>query len=96
MSAQDFKTKHSQRRYQSECKQLEQQKIAKLHGIEDTSKHYYNKHHALDCGNPQCPVCGNPRRTHKHTLTYQEQKFYQYIEDCDDNTSTSRDPKDQP
>ena len=96
MSAQDSKTKHSSRIHKSQCKQLEQQKIAKLHGIEDTSKHYYNKHHALDCGNPKCIICGNPRRQHKHTLTYQEQKFYQYIEDCDDNTPTSGNPKPQP
>ena len=96
MSAQDHKTKHSLRIHKNQCKQLEQQKIAKLHGIEETSKHYYNKHHALDCGNPKCPVCGNPRRQHKNTLTYQEQKFYQYVEDTDDNTPTGRDPKDQP
>lgn len=93
MSSQDVKNQVSSRIHKSQCKQLEQYRIAKLHGIEDTSKHYYNKHHALDCGNPKCPVCGNPRRQHKNTLTFQEQRLYQQ-EVEDDNTPTSGNNKD--
>ena len=89
MSNQDHKLQHSKRLHKSESKQIKQQKIAKQHGVEETSKHYYNKHHAMDCGNPQCPVCGNPRYKHKQTLTIQEQRFYQNMEDLDDNTPTS-------
>ena len=93
MSSEDVKIHVSNRLHKSKCKQAKQFKIAKQHGVEDTSQHYYNKHHALDCGNPKCPVCGNPRRTHKHTLTYQEQRLYQYVEDSNDNTPTSGDAK---
>lgn len=34
------------------------------------------KHHAMDCGNPRCGLCGNPRRSRgaisKEALTVQE------------------------
>jgi hypothetical protein len=34
------------------------------------------KRHAMDCGNPECFLCGNPRKTMKE-LTMQEKSFYQ-------------------
>lgn len=31
------------------------------------------KQHAMDCGQPQCKMCGNPRKAgHKHPETLQE------------------------
>jgi len=33
--------------------------------------------HAMDCGNPGCYLCGNPRKTHKDSLTIQEKSFDQ-------------------
>jgi hypothetical protein len=31
------------------------------------------KQHAMDCGQPQCQMCGNPRKAgHKHPETLQE------------------------
>lgn len=87
MSNQDQKL-HKQKRIARNLRQQQRQlNIAKQHQLDEQSKHYYNKHHALDCGVPHCPMCQNPRRTHKHTLTIQEQSFYQlglYEEDSDD------------
>jgi hypothetical protein len=31
----------------------------------------------MDCGNPECYMCGNPRKTHKDKLTVQEKSFKQ-------------------
>jgi hypothetical protein len=36
--------------------------------------HRMAKHHALDCGQPGCVVCGNPRKIWKQK-TLQERKF---------------------
>lgn len=47
--------------------------IAKSKGFIVTSIHRYAKHHAMDCGNPHCGICGNPRRINKE-LTMQERK----------------------
>ena len=80
---------HRQLRIQRNLRhQTRQWQLAKQYHLESKPKHYYNKHNALDCGNPQCVVCQNPRRTHKHTLTYQEQSFYQQ-ELWDDTEPTS-------
>lgn len=92
MSNEDQKL-HKQKRIGRNLRQQERQlKIAKQHHLDEHSKHYYNKHHALDCGNPRCTICQNPRRTHKHTLTIQEQRFYQpelQEDDQDDPKSAS-------
>jgi hypothetical protein len=39
--------------------------IAKSKGFIVTSIHRYAKHHAMDCGNPHCGICGNPRKINK-------------------------------
>ena len=77
----------AERRHQSLKHQHKQEKLLKLYGLPLQPIHYYNKHHALDCGRPRCSLCQNPRRTHKNTLSIQEQRFYQDIED--DYTFTS-------
>lgn len=41
--------------------------------------HRLAKHHALDCGQTGCMVCGNPRRTMKER-TLQERKFIEAFE----------------
>lgn len=92
MSAHETKQARTRRQQQSQCQQAKQAKIAKLHHLPQETPHYYNKHHALDCGVPRCPLCQNPRRTHKGTLTIQERRFYQ--EEPDDNSPTSRDSSD--
>ena len=42
--------------------------------------HRLAKHHAMDCGNPGCVMCGNPRHIHKDGLTVQEKRFYQDVD----------------
>ncbi len=51
-----------------------QVRIAKSYGIEVKEPHKFAKHHALDCGQPECILCGNPRKIWKEK-TIQEKKF---------------------
>ena len=88
---------NSQRRHRDELAVKKQVKIAKTHGLSNKDKvikepHRLAKHHAMDCGNPQCPLCGNPRRTHKDTLTAQEKRLYQDIEKTTDKHSNGLTP----
>lgn len=95
MSNQQDKLKNSSRRHNDETATKRQVKIAKQHGMGFYDKvikepHRLSKHHAMDCGNPKCYLCGNPRRTHKDGLTIQEKKFLQDIESI--NNSTGNEP----
>jgi DNA repair exonuclease SbcCD ATPase subunit len=88
---------NSQRRYKDEIAVKKQVKIAKAHGLSNKDKvikepHRLAKHHAMDCGNPQCPLCGNPRRTHKDKLTAQEKRLFQDIEKTTDKHSNGLTP----
>ena len=76
MSAEQDKLKHSSRLYQDEVHIKKQTKIAKSHGMDIKEPHKFNKHHAMDCGNPKCPVCSNPRKLYKE-LSIQEKRFFQ-------------------
>jgi hypothetical protein len=76
---------NSQRRHRDQNAVNRQVKIAKAHGLTGKDKaikqpHRLAKHHAMDCGNPQCPLCGNPRRSHKDTLTAQEKRLFQDVD----------------
>lgn len=42
--------------------------------------HRLQKRHAMDCGNPKCFLCGNPRKTHKDRLTTQEKRLFQDLD----------------
>jgi hypothetical protein len=79
------KFKNSQRRHKTDVAIARQVKIARSHGgtfdqrnIRQT--HRLAKHHAMDCGNPTCYLCGNPRKTHKNRLTAQERRLFQDLE----------------
>ncbi len=37
---------------------------------------FFAKHHAVNCGNPKCIMCANPRKTFKE-LTAQEKRMFQ-------------------
>ena len=79
MSDQDQKEKHS-KRLQREMNAIKrQQRIAKAYGAPDHpyEAHRLAKHHAMDCGNPECGLCGNPRHLFKHGKTLQEYSFEQ-------------------
>lgn len=87
MSDQNDKIKNSKRRYHDVVAIKRQVKIAKSHGLIKNVRdklmdesHRLSKHHAMDCGVPNCMLCGNPRRKNlktKDKLTNQERKFLQ-------------------
>ena len=75
----------SRRRHKTDVAIARQVKIAKSHGLGFNDKHIkephrHAKHHAMDCGNPHCFLCGNPRKTHKDRLTAQEKRLFQNME----------------
>lgn len=81
MSDEFAKQKRSTRIHDEETKIKKQVKIAKAHGLTDKDKaikqaHRLSKHHAMDCGQPGCLMCGNPRKLFKEK-TIQEKRFYQ-------------------
>jgi hypothetical protein len=97
MSTDEDKIKNSMRRHLDDSAVKKQVKIARAHGLTNTDKdvkepHRLAKRHAMDCGNPQCPLCGNPRRTHKDTLTAQEKRLYQDVEKTSDKHSNGLPP----
>jgi hypothetical protein len=84
MSTETDKFNHSKRLQQNENAVKKQVKIAKAHGLTDKNKavkepHRLEKHHAMDCGNPGCMLCGNPRKTWNE-LTIQEKRKFQDAE----------------
>lgn len=81
MSNETTKEIRSKRLHAEEVKIQKQVKIAKAHGLSDKDKtikepHRLAKHHAMDCGQPGCVMCGNPRKTFKEP-TIQEKSFAQ-------------------
>lgn len=76
MSKEEDKIKHSKRLHQEQTAIDKQVKIAKSHGIKVKEPHKLAKHHVLDCGIPNCPVCSNPRKI-TGEKTKQEQSFNQ-------------------
>jgi hypothetical protein len=92
MSTEQDKFKHSKRLLKDENAINKQTKIAKAAGMKIDEPHRLVKHHAMDCGNPQCPLCGNPRKIHKDTLTVQEKKLFQDTEQVRDKHSNGLPP----
>jgi hypothetical protein len=76
MSHEDDKFKHSKRLQNDEVKVQKQVKIAKVYGITVNEPHKLVKKHALNCGNPNCVMCMNPRKAFKEK-TIQEKRFDQ-------------------
>lgn len=81
MSKEEDKIVHSRRIHKKESAVKKQVKIAKAHGLTNNDEvikqpHRLSKHHAMDCGQPECIMCGNPRKTLKQR-TYQEKKQMQ-------------------
>ena len=70
-----------------------QTKIARAHGMDVKEPHKFVKHHAMDCGNPRCVLCGNPRKTFSE-LTTQEKRIFQDTERQRDKHSNGL-PQDQ-
>jgi hypothetical protein len=84
---------NSRRRQKDENAIRKQVKIAKEHRVseynpgEPRQPHRFAKRHAMDCGNPKCFMCGNPRKTHKDKLTAQEKRLFQDTEKITDRHS---------
>jgi hypothetical protein len=97
MSKEEDKFKHSKRLLKDDNAIKKQVKIAKAHGLTSKDKaiqepHRLEKHHAMDCGNPECYLCGNPRKTHKDKLTVQEKRLFQDLEQITDKHSNGVPP----
>lgn len=78
---------NSKRRHKSDVAIARQLKIAKAHGggnaIYNKQPHRLAKQHAMDCGNPGCYLCGNPRHLRKGEdggRTVQERRQHQDVE----------------
>ena len=61
-----------------------------------TQPHRLAKRHAMDCGNPRCFLCGNPRKTHKDRLTQQEKRLFQDLDRTTDKHSNGLSTKEEP
>lgn len=87
MSSEEDRYKHSRRRSKTKAKSRRQYKIVKDldPGRVVKSEHVFAKRHAFNCGNPNCVMCGNPRKFFGHK-TIQELRNEQsclYDEDFD-------------
>lgn len=80
----DDRTKKATRRARTEVAIERQRKIAKSMGITHTKDqpHRYAKMHSLNCGDPNCAMCGNPRKFFNER-TIQEKKFIEGHKDED-------------
>lgn len=102
MSDPKEKVKNATRRHRDELAVKKQVKIAKQRGTFGNSDriikepHRLAKRHAMDCGNPECFMCGNPRRSKlsktKDKLTAQEQRLFQDVEVARDKRSNGKLP----
>lgn len=79
MSTEQDKIKKSKRIQKDENAVKKQTKIAKTFGVPVKEPHKFAKHHAMNCGNPNCVMCGNPRKTFNE-LTPQEKRLFQDLE----------------
>jgi NADH:ubiquinone oxidoreductase subunit E len=97
MSNETAKYLNSRRRHKNDIAIAKQVKIAKAHGLTNKDKavkepHRLAKHHVMDCGNKECYICGNPRKTHKDKLTVQEKRLFQDTERTTDKHSNGIKP----
>jgi hypothetical protein len=94
MSDESTKKIHSERLHQKEVKIRKQVQMAKDYGYHKLNNvmhkwryllqpHRNHKKHIFNCGNPNCTMCGNPRKVFGEE-TIQERKYKQekfYIDD---------------
>ena len=76
MSHEFDKEKHSKRLHQDEVHITKQVKIAKAYGVPVKEPHKFAKKHVLNCGDPNCVMCMNPRKAFGEK-TIQEKRFDQ-------------------
>jgi hypothetical protein len=85
---------NSRRRQKDENAVKKQTKIAKAAGMQVKEPHKFSKRHAMNCGNPKCVMCMNPRKSFKE-LTAQEKRLFQDVEKTSDRHSNGLPPDDQ-
>jgi hypothetical protein len=98
MSNETAKYLNSRRRHKNDVAIARQVRIAKSHGLGFHDKaikepHRMAKHHAMDCGQPGCMLCGNPRKIFKER-TAQEKRMYQDVEKVTDKHSNGLKPSE--
>mgnify|MGYP001199940843 CR=1 FL=1 len=82
MSDEETKEKRSRRIHQEESAIKRQVSIAKTNHVDEynktvlTESHRFHKKHVMNCGNPKCMLCSNPRKIFKEK-TKQELSFEQ-------------------
>lgn len=76
MSNEQDKFNHSKRILKDDNAVKKQTKIAKVFGIPVKEPHKFAKHHATNCGDGNCVMCGNPRKIWGEK-TIQEQRAEQ-------------------
>lgn len=85
------KIKNSRRRLNDENAVNKQVRIAKNLNVPVEEPHKFAKHHALNCGDPKCSMCSNPRHNGwtkgKDKLTAQERRLFQDIDNIRDTHS---------
>jgi len=91
MSNEVDKFKSSRRRLKDENAVKRQTEIARAHQAPIDTPHKFAKHHAMNCGIPNCVMCGNPRRIFNEP-TIQEQRMMQDVDkptkgECDDRNN---------
>ena len=89
MSTEDDKFKKSKRLLKDENAVKKQLKIGKQYGMskkEMDQPHRLAKRHAMSCGDPNCVMCGNPRKFFKEP-TLQERRLFQDVEKITDKHS---------
>ena len=94
MSTEEDKFKRSKRLQKDENAVKKQTKIAKTFGVPVQEPHKFAKHHAMNCGNPKCVMCGNPRKTFNE-LTAQEKRLFQDTEKVTDRHSNGLKNEDE-
>jgi hypothetical protein len=85
MSTEQDKFKNSKRRLKDENAIKKQTKIAKAAGSDISRPHKFAKHHAMDCGNPQCLLCSREKVFKEPTIT--QKRFDQNVEEIRDKRS---------
>jgi len=100
MSNQDHRFTHSRRLHQDQVAIDRQIDIARDYSMHRNYKwksiaepHRNCKMHILNCGNPRCAMCGNPRRIWK-MLTAQEQRQMQDLDQVRNRHSNGK-PTDE-
>lgn len=91
MANEQAKFINSTRRHKTDVHIARQVRIAKAHGLTTKDRavkqpHRMAKHHAMDCGQSGCMLCGNPRKIFKER-TAQEKRLFQDVDKITDRHS---------